>query len=51
MTPDYELLIRRDGTKWKLMFTQGSIRKEVTITSLSEIVSFLRDNLKEKIDE
>lgn len=34
MIPNYELIIREDGTGWKLIFTQGTTRKEVTIRKL-----------------
>lgn len=44
MIPNYELIIKKNGTWWTLTFTQGNLRKEVTIMSLDEIEPFLKEN-------
>lgn len=51
MIPDYELILRRDGEWWHLSFTQGNTRKEVDITSLEEIESFLRKHCEDYDDK
>lgn len=44
MTPDYELIIRKEGSGWHLLFIQGDINIEVTLTSLDQIEEFLKQN-------
>ncbi len=44
MISNYELIIRKQKVGWFLTFTQGATRKEITINSLDQIESFLKEN-------